>query len=430
MTCPRSPNMRRVPKGDDGALLVLALVFIFLMAVIVTAILSATNTSFTAATVTRQYVTKNYAADAGLRYALQQVRANPEICSGPNNLITPPANFLSSDGNNPANNQPFPGVAVTCSVDSGQPDIGANGYAIITHDPSNTGLQSGNHTLTVHGPVFMASHPGSVHMDVTNGNVYTLGTAPCPAQPNNLTVDPGHVWSCQPTVPDLPAAQLPQTSFLNQMPTRSGPVSPPPAGNCDVYLPGKYSNQTINITNSGNTPAQAYFASGVYYLDNVTIDISKGIVFAGAPHTGATYLGNTYNESSALAAAPLGFTPCSGDSFADSASGSDGSVNGTGAKFILGGSSKIVIDNPKGYLEMYSRFVPYNQPSDLATAQAAAQQEGTQGLSVMTVPVGTPAPWDAKVRTTRLSASVKEVTTEAGRISDSPCTVASTRRNA
>jgi len=396
-------RIREAGSGDDGALLVLALIFILIIAFVVTGILSETSTTFGAATVTRQYVTKYNAADAGLRFGLQQVRANTEACTPGSTIIQPPSGFFTSDGTatgNPAPaNQPFPSVTVSCSVDADQQIPGVNGYALITHDPSSQGFNSGNHNLTVKGPVFMGNDPNSVSLIVKQANAYTVGTPPsCPAEPSGLQLSPGFSWNCQPVVPDNNAPTLPTNAFLTSstsMPTRTGPVANP-GGNCAVFAPGKYSNMTMPLnTGNGNNPGQNYFASGVYYLDNVTIDVSNAIVFAGAPHTGKTYLGDEYDETSALTAFNSSYQPCSGDSVANAATGNDGTVNGTGVKFILGGNSSILVDNPKGYLELYARYVPYAGSGPNTTAKAQAATEGTQGVSVMSVPASTASPWDA-----------------------------------
>jgi hypothetical protein len=100
-------------------------------------------------------------------------------------------------------------------------------------------------------------------------------------------------------------------------------------------------------------------------------------------------LGNNYDESSLLTADDSTHIPCSGDAVASAATGNDGSVNGTGIKIILGGSSSVSADNPKGFMELYARWVPEG-----AGAQAQADAEGAQGVSVMTVPTGTGSPWN------------------------------------
>jgi Tfp pilus assembly protein PilX len=372
------------PRGDEGALLLLALIFILLMAIVVTAILTEATTTFSSATVTRQYVTKSYAADAGLRYGVQQVRANTEACQGAASAITPPSDFLTSDGNSAAANQPLPNVSVNCTLDSGQATLGANGFAIITHEATSAGFATSNHTLSVGGPVFMAAPPSSVDVDITKGNAYTLGTpGSCPARPGGLVLDPGYAWTCQTTIPDTPVPALPTNAFEAGMPLRSGPVATPSA-NCRVFAPGIYRNVTISLA------SQNYFASGVYYLDNAILGPSGAVVFAGAPHSGATYLGNNFTETSKLTADDASHTPCSGDAVAKTATGNDGTVNGTGVKFILGGnSSSVFVDNPGGYMEIYSRWVPEG-----AGAAAQATAEGAQGISVMTVPASGTSPWN------------------------------------
>jgi hypothetical protein len=56
---------------------------------------------------------------------------------------------------------------------------------------------------------------------------------------------------------------------------------------------------------------------------------------------------------------------------------------------VLGGTSSVSVDNPKGYMELYSRWVPEG-----AGAAAQAASEGAQGMSIQTVPTSQGAPWD------------------------------------
>lgn len=403
-------RLRAAANDDDGALLVLALIFILLIALAITGVLAETTTTFGKASVVRQYVTKRYAADAGLRYALQQLRANPTLCQAPGtpnnafNPLDPPASFLSSSGNTAPQNQPFPKVSVKCTIDSGQPLFGANGYALITHstDPA-TGMTASlsNAQVPISGPVFLGSDPALDHpaqnlsLSITKGDVFTFMTdsTTCPPEPTKMTIQTGYGWKCIPfgdPVPDAPVPTLPPSStYVANLPARGPDPIATPAPNCSVFAPGKYENG-IHLNpgvnppgNGGFQPGQNYFGSGVYYFKNTTIDLTKGTIFGGMPRTDTTkYPGPIIPAESSDLGAHNDGSACANDNL----QGLSGLVSGTGVKFILAGTSQLLVDNPQAFMELYARWAP---------DQATADTEGTQGVSVMSVDSPAPSGWTA-----------------------------------
>jgi hypothetical protein len=135
-------------------------------------------------------------------------------------------------------------------------------------------------------------------------------------------------------------------------------ANPVPVGNCSTFTPGTYSGAgSVALT------ARNYFASGVYYFDNVgTMDLTGKSLFGG---------NSASNETTVTATSDA--RPCSNDLAVP------GTV-GSGVKFILGGTSAVVTGN-NGFIELFAR------------QGGASSTEGRQGVTLMTVPPST-ANWD------------------------------------
>lgn len=340
-------------RGDEGAVLVIALLFIGVVAVLITSVISISTTSTRGVSVTREYVAKRYAADAGLKYAVQQLRTKSEYCGSNSPSLQPPSDFLTSNGGPFTANTPTPTVAVTCAAAGGTPQAGAAGYALITRDTSTDGITvSGPGQLPINGPVFVASHPASLPFTVTKGDYWTLSSGgSCAPKPTQLSLQtPPYTYQCQGSIP-APTITLPDA-----IPPAHGPDPDRVIGSdCAVFKPGTYTSIDLNYPH-------LYFASGVYYFKNVDLTITDRDLFAGRPIS----LTDIFTTG----------TPCTNDLAAAGLPGAG--ITGTGVKLILGGSSRIVADNPRGVVEIYAR----------AGGDAS---EGTQDVSVMTVPQSPPA---------------------------------------
>jgi hypothetical protein len=122
-------------------------------------------------------------------------------------------------------------------------------------------------------------------------------------------------------------------------------------GGCSIFLPGRYASKP-------HLGAHNYFASGIYYFENVdTIDVNGVDVSGGNPGT----------ETSLVSV-----HPCATD---DAAGVSDGS----GVEWILGGTSAVSVGSALGTsFELFAR-----QP-------AASALEGAAGISIRGVPAVAP----------------------------------------
>lgn len=348
-------------QDDDGFVLVLAIIFLGVIALVLTSVIGISTTGVRSVSVGRENLAKRYAADAALKYAVQQLRVKSEACNANPNPLIPPTDFLTSNGGPFSTNTPTPTVTVTCSAGGTGTAYGAAGYTLITNDTSSNGISingAASQTLPVRGPVFIASQPSSLPITVTDGDVWVdRNNGACPSQPSGLIVTAPFTYGCLNALPapdiTLPTMTLRARNGLASESTLS-------TSNCAVYLPGKYTS--IDASNYDHV----YFASGVYYFQNTDLVVTKGELFGGRP----------YAPSDILTTG----TPCAIDPAPGAIPNSD--VNGVGVKIILGGSSRLIADNPSGVIELYSRSAV-----DAAT-QAA---EGTQGVSLMTVPANAPS---------------------------------------
>lgn len=363
-------------RGDDGAVLLFALIFIGVISLVLTSVVSLSTAGTRSVNITRQNLAKRYAADAALKYAIQQLRVKTELCDTPA-ALAPPSDLLTSNGGPFSTNTATPRVEVTCTPVSGGKFYGPAGYTLITYDTctaatagcsNNDGVTlsgAAGQTLPVDGPVFVSSRPaGQGSITITNGDALLYSTAAsCPAQPSQIVVTTPFTYNCVNTKP-APSVTLPSTTFLAGMQPRTGPIAQLSTASCAVFLPGKYIGQALNVAQYPN----AYFASGVYYFEDTDVIETTGSLFGGRP------------VSNDPAARLTTGAPCSSDAAVTNAvppianSGVDPAT--TGVKLILGGSSRFLGDNPGGVIELNSRD------------GGDETNEGTQGVSVMTVQPG------------------------------------------
>lgn len=361
------------PGDDEGAILILALLFITVIGLLVMAILTTTTTVSRGAGVKRDINAKASAADAGLQYGLQQVRTRSNVCpsDATSGLLNPPSGFISGVQSGTSKNIE---VHVGCTVTTDNL-LGSSGYALVTRDSStsNATTQGPNGAqLSVNGPVYLSGNPGAstatgqgnLSFAMTNGDfVMAPQSGTCPPVPKNVSLAGApYVYACSAAAPAAPAGMLPSASWLSSATARTMSPSAKPAANCAVFLPGKYGSstgpqQTLKLLD------QNYFVSGVYYFDNVLLDLDKRILVGGKATTDE--ISDDDNSGDPLV------TPCSND--ANNKSLYDPGTT-TGVKIVLGGNSAVIANNPYGQIEFFSR-----QGGD-ATA------EGLQGVSVMTVP--------------------------------------------
>ena len=303
----------------------LVLLFMLVFGLVLGALISNATANLRNTTVVRNQESKVYAADAGIDWGLQTVRNTNTACPSPGAPV--------ALGNPSFNGQT---TAVTCAVTAGT-TTGALGYALITDSLATVGGAA----ATINGPVLAASIEADAHLSVANGDVES-----CSAQPPAVTIAPQPPYSyrsCAQPSTGGKAAAVPHA--LPSAPPAPQGVNGVMDGVCTVFSPGTYTNIALGRFN--------YFEPGVYYFENVRLDLTVKSAVGGA---------RSASEQSAIG------LPC------------DTHVSGgsSGVKWILGGSSSINVGKA-GQLEL---FAPSNLPD-----------EGTPGISIQTVQAPDPDGW-------------------------------------
>jgi hypothetical protein len=353
-------SIRHDAGGEDGAVLILVLVFMVVFSLIAAASFANAGANFRNTVGVRANEKKVYAADSGINWAISKIRTDNTVCPTTKADGSPKTYTTGSAGGLPTAPQ-FNSLspAITCTVTTGSV-TGANGWAIITTSPNNPSFYTPpppppNFTKLINGPIFASSIDAGIDpVKVTNGAVFesqgrctNLVTAV--DKPTKLTVDPPFSYHCT-------SSANPADAVDHVLPTSVPLMAPAPIDvassslgvPCRIFKPGKYTTTNLLLAKDN------YFVSGVYYLENVTLDVRKLQIVGGqsSPDEVATKL--------------PGAPPCGSD--ADGG----GTGSGTGVKLILGGTSNIAVAIPSGRLELFSRL-------------GGAATEGTAGISVQTV---------------------------------------------
>ncbi len=332
---------------DEGSALLMALVFVLVIGLVISALLTQTTTSLKTTQVVRDNADKVYAADSGLEHALESLRLDRTYCPAPGDAESLPS--ITSNGHT---------VELQCSNEGGGSSSGAEGWAvIITGTTSDSFTTQGSDERKIDGPVFGANLGDPARLvKVTNGSVLEKQSASsCSTdadKPANISISPSPPFRYRCTtaaVPD-PAHNLP-----GSVPT---PTNPPTttSGTCQVFRPGTYTTVALASDN--------YFQSGTYYFRDVVLDINQTVV--GGRRDPA--------ESSIVVS-----DPCVAAQAADPGSG-------TGIKWILGGSSRLSV-GPHGQLELFARQGGGSGEGQMGISLQTATS--TNGFAASTVPLST-----------------------------------------
>lgn len=337
----------------------IVLVVVTVIALIVGAVVTQTEVSVERTAVVRSHLAKVYAADAGIEHAIQSLKRDNTICPDPAHEYDFP-------------DQTFNGrtVSIHCKTLSGSAN-GLLGYAVMVVDPVDSLTTQGavGGSKRIDGPVYGVRFPSSVNASVTLGDV-TEQKGRCNTDadvPTSLTIATGYAFRCVPAgSPPNPEHALPAAVPLPAL-------LPTTVSGCKIFKPGTYTALTAPVL-----AANTYFASGVYYFENVVMNVTSERVVGGAPASDETVLN--------------GNAPCATDAQA----GLTGPNVGTGVKFILGKGSAIRVNTPSGQMELFAR-------------QTDAADEGTQGISIQTVQASDGGVWAGRASTLTAADSVLQV---------------------
>jgi hypothetical protein len=329
--------------GDEGAVLLLVLVVTTVLAVVIGVLLSAVEVNLRNTSVAVNIDDKTYAADGGVEYAIQMLRQDATVCAGP---TSPPWSLTVKNI----------GVDVTCATTAGIATAPSN-WAAVVGDQLSTPFSAP--TALVAGSTYVgATLKLQSDLDVTaGGNVPEAGLllnrpSPCASLPHVVGAPNLLCATLQPT--PVVNVKMPDVTLVDRghVPTYLVGAA---GDTCGIFLPGKYSGGPLQFGTHN------YFASGIYYFENVDIHVDGIDVIGGNPGASETALVDSASSA------------CADDRQV-------GVSDGSGVEWILGGTSALSVGSSSGTaLELFSR-VP---------ATASNGPEGTAGVSIRTVPAGT-----------------------------------------
>jgi hypothetical protein len=365
-------------RGDDGATLVVALIFITVVALGLAVTLSFADTSLRATQALRDQAAGAANADGAAQVAINELRKGDYIGTG-NCFDTQPSLLLSNFY------QSVDSAFVTCTPDTDRTGednnvlINPNNrppFAILTlatnFNEEGLNVEAGNgRTLRVKGPIFSNST-----IDVDSGRLSTTGSVTARRRcEGNITPAPNCNIGSGPSMdPDYaqPSGGLTERSV-------------PTCGRDDLvtFSPGVYRNvDALNnrTRSSGCRDSIFWFQPGTYYFDfddDEAWEIDTGWVVAGAPTstlvagTAPAMPGSCQTAFPPTVPAPPGWTKQAGG----------------GVQFVFGGRSRIVVSHARveicgPYSQTRPPIAVYGLKSDVGSG--ANRVDGQEGCIVDT----------------------------------------------
>ncbi len=344
-------------RRDRGGVLPITLVFVTVFALVLIAVASLTTANLRATSVTKDRTDSLYTRDGGIEAGINELSADWARCDAATTLG--PYTLNGAD------------VTVDCVTVSGGSSGGGG------NDPF--------FTITGDRNVFLDKDPAAefgdlLYIEGNKGDEVRINSKAHVAGGIEIEGgDPPLVFSnglsqpspfCTQGVPGLqtPGGRTCSSTYLDPDPTPWAPTSNARSrrnhSGCRIYFPGRY-------TSSFQVDSDSYFASGVYYFDNIgEIQFSDASVTAGEPGAGATSQLNPGNEA------------CATD--ADAMTYSNNRVSGKGVVFVLGGNSRLKLaSSSSNTLEMFAREpgAP-GEPADWAGLSVLAHDRSGGGLAV------------------------------------------------
>ena len=263
---------RRIPTGDDGVSLILALVFILIVGLFTIVALSKSEATLIAGEAVQSRSQTQYEIDGGIDRSAQVLRsemssADPGTCA---QTSTPTANgTLTLNSTTTTWNCTLLAGRAKRSSDSTNTD-----YAIVITKPVAGALttSNGSTALNIGGSVYMNSPlvAGNVKTDLAlAGDLVGPSPASCSTFDSftAITVASGYLKTCteQSLISAEPTVALPAAPTFNVSTSYGNgiPLIVSPGHTCQVFFPGLYTTAP-NLSNEAN-----YFVSGTYYFNNL-----------------------------------------------------------------------------------------------------------------------------------------------------------------
>jgi hypothetical protein len=369
-----TPPVRRT---DDGAALVIALIFITVVAVIMAAVLAFADTNLRTTIALRGEAAAGANADGAAQVAINTLRRGSYAGTG--NCFSSAELQLSNVYQPPTG--PADSAAVTCAPDTVENDPNVTVSAL--NRPANAiltvsqGLEvdvNGHGSLKVDGGVFSNSTIGVEHGTLAvDGPVIARGS--CSGASPGWTCGIGGAPSPTGNDPNYPAPTAATT--LRSVPT---------CGNNQVvtFLPGRYRDvDALNsrTRTSGCKNSIFHFTPGTYYFDfdkNKAWEIDTGSLLGGTPRV--PLVAGTQPTMPGACKAPTPPTPRGGWT-------KQGPGDG-GVQFVFGGTSRILVSHAQFEIcGTYSTSAPPIAVYGLKQAVGSVPAQNGCVLTGLTCPV-------------------------------------------
>ncbi|MCU1432462.1 MAG: hypothetical protein JWP95_1567 [Actinotalea sp.] len=381
--------LRARAQGDEGASLVLVMVFIIAVGLVVTALLSYAQTGITSARATQSRQLLASDASGAMDVAINAIRtsayADPATQSCPADGITVPGVESSVR----VTCTPAPGTGISAGT---VPITALNrpGSAVLTLGTgSETGLTlSSNSVLRIKGRVYVNSTSTSIRADASNAQVWVTGApviakGSCPSNANKVVSTESVTCNSPGSPPEgkdpalltnadmaggsaIAAGYAQPPSGLSQLVHRVVPTCP---GSGTVQLsPGYYDDAVAlsSLTNSCGRPIQ--LLPGVYYLDFRNEEMAS-LATGARPMTSGTNVW-TINRAAARVVGGTLTTPGNFTIPGACVSPLTTTSNNQGVQLVFGGSSRI--DVQAGQLELCGQYAVDRPPLVVYGAKTGA----------------------------------------------------------
>lgn len=324
-------------RDEQGATLILALAFLSLFGVFIAAILAQVSTNMRLTSTTRARTDRLLAADGGLEWGIQRARTQDTTCTSVAaglQTLTSALTPLIVDGRT---------LTVKCQAMAGAVASPASQqWSVITNGLTTL---AGASPVIAGGDVWAGGTVSAASTVATTDADVIRGVADCTAFAlTGLTVGAPDISSCTTAAePDVPHTLPPAPPIR----TDAAVVSCG-GNNWSIWHPGTYKGGAGPDVYPYN-----YLESGVYYFEDISLNLPVAAFIGGKPPAGETSVLNA---------------ECAGIN--DATLGAASQASGAGVTIILGGASGIRASGTK--FELYTR--------------APATPAGTPGISVTTVP--------------------------------------------
>jgi hypothetical protein len=343
-------------RGEEGASLVIAMAFIVLFSLVLTAVLAFSTTSFQSQATIADNARAARAASAGIDTAVARIRNDPAmLLGGPSACSGVLMNY------NPTDSTPSSSVGCTAvpATDAVQPGVGGPANALLTLGAGGI-TSSGSGVVKTTGNVFSNSGitlNGAGVLDATDYAVTATGACgtSVPNADSSASISPWLAVTTQcnaaATVPQYGDGADPRAAdnrFLSRMADvpLTYNATPTCTGRTLTFSPGRYTDPTWFATTkwpavvcgAGTLPTSIYFSPGAYYFDfgaggeSTTWTLTNISVIGGA--RSAAYNGNAQPSFPTNMQDGTNPVNCQTES---------GNGAATGLQFILGGASQMVL---------------------------------------------------------------------------------------